>query len=189
MVRCCWRPRGGHGEGAGQGGEGRGAPKRRVDGEAAQTASGGDVRWWGGGSGGWRQWVWGPAAPESQGGEKIVRKSRGWQLGEEFTGEWRTAAVLGRNPRGRVGYRWLEAAVQVRGAVGRLRRSRGGVYSRSTGSTGISPSAGGGAADRRTRGERGHGCAAARARVGRPEKKRGRAARMHSKVLYLFELV
>jgi hypothetical protein len=48
---------------------------------------------------------------------------------------------------------------------------------------------GGGAADRRARGERGHGCAAARTRVGRPEKKRGRAARMHCKVLYLFELV
>jgi hypothetical protein len=36
-------------------------------------------------------------------------------------------AVLGRNPRGRVGCRWLEAAIWVRGAVGRLRRSRGGV--------------------------------------------------------------
>jgi hypothetical protein len=36
MVRCCRRSRGGHGEGAGQGGEGRGAPERPVDGEAAQ---------------------------------------------------------------------------------------------------------------------------------------------------------
>jgi hypothetical protein len=34
----------GHGEGAGQGGEDRGAPKRRVDGEAVPTASGGGVR-------------------------------------------------------------------------------------------------------------------------------------------------
>jgi hypothetical protein len=58
--------RGGHGEGAGQGGEGRRAPERRVDGETAQTASGGSVRRLGGGSGGWRRRVWGPAAPERQ---------------------------------------------------------------------------------------------------------------------------
>jgi hypothetical protein len=77
-VRCCRRPRGGHGEGVEQGGEGRGAPERRVDGEAAQTASGGGVRRWGGGSGGWRRRVWGPAAPERQGGEKIVRNCRDW---------------------------------------------------------------------------------------------------------------
>jgi hypothetical protein len=126
VARCCRRSRGGHREGVGQG-EGRGAPERWVDGEAAQTASSGGVRRWGGGSGGWRRQVWGPAAPERQGGEKIARKCRDWQLGEELTGEWRTAAVLGRNPRGRVGCQWLEAAVRVWGAVGRLRRSRGGV--------------------------------------------------------------
>jgi hypothetical protein len=33
-ARCCRRSRGGHREGAEQGGEGRGAPERRVDGEA-----------------------------------------------------------------------------------------------------------------------------------------------------------
>jgi hypothetical protein len=43
----------GHREGAEQGGEGRGAPERRVDGETAQTASGGGVHRWGGGSSGW----------------------------------------------------------------------------------------------------------------------------------------
>jgi hypothetical protein len=71
--------------------------------------------------------VWGPAAPERQGGEKNARNYRDWQLEEELTEERRTAAVLGRNPRGRVGCRWLEAAVRVWGAVGRLGRSRGGV--------------------------------------------------------------
>jgi hypothetical protein len=54
-ARCCRRSQGGHGEGAGQGGEGRGAPERRIDGEAVQTASGGGVRRWGGGSGGRRR--------------------------------------------------------------------------------------------------------------------------------------
>jgi hypothetical protein len=33
-----------------------------------------------------------------KGGEKIARNCRDWQLGEELTREWRTAAVLGRNP-------------------------------------------------------------------------------------------
>jgi hypothetical protein len=54
-VRCCRRSRGGHGEGVGQGGEDRGAPERRVDGEAGQTTSGGGVRRRGGGSGGRRR--------------------------------------------------------------------------------------------------------------------------------------
>jgi hypothetical protein len=81
----------------------------------------------GGGSGGWRRRVCGPAALKRQGGEKIVRNCGDWQLGEELIGEWRMAAVLGRNPRGRGGCRWPEAAVRVRGAVGRLGRSRGGV--------------------------------------------------------------
>jgi hypothetical protein len=31
-------------------------------------------------------------------GERIARKCRDWQLGEELTGEWRTAVVLGWNP-------------------------------------------------------------------------------------------
>jgi hypothetical protein len=48
-----------------------------------------------GGFGGWRWRVWGPAAPERQGGEKIARNCRDWQLGEELTREWRTTAVLG----------------------------------------------------------------------------------------------
>jgi hypothetical protein len=126
-VRCCRRSRGGHREGVRQVGECRGAPERRVNGEVVQTALGGGIRRWGGGFSGWRRRVWGPAAPERQGGEKNVRNCRDWQLGEELTGERRTAAVLGRNPRGRVGYRWLEAAVWVRGAVGRLGRSTGGV--------------------------------------------------------------
>jgi hypothetical protein len=43
-ARCCRRSRGGHGEGAVQGGEGRGGPERRVDDEAVQTASSGGVR-------------------------------------------------------------------------------------------------------------------------------------------------
>jgi hypothetical protein len=48
-ARCCQRSRGGHGEGAGQGGEDRGAPERWVDGEAVPTASGGGVHRRGGG--------------------------------------------------------------------------------------------------------------------------------------------
>jgi hypothetical protein len=43
-AMCCRRSRGGHREGARQGGDGRGAPERWVDGEAAQTASGGGVQ-------------------------------------------------------------------------------------------------------------------------------------------------
>jgi hypothetical protein len=43
VARCCQRSRGGHGEGVGQGGEDKGAPERRVDGEAVQTVSGGGV--------------------------------------------------------------------------------------------------------------------------------------------------
>jgi hypothetical protein len=87
---------------------GWGAPERRVNGEAAQTASGGGVHRWGGGSGGWRRRVWGPAASERQGGEKIARKCRDWQLGEELTGESWTTTVLDRNPRGRGEARALE---------------------------------------------------------------------------------
>jgi hypothetical protein len=49
VARCCRRSRGGHGEGAGQGGEDRGASERRVDGEAVPTASGGGGRRRGGG--------------------------------------------------------------------------------------------------------------------------------------------
>jgi hypothetical protein len=44
VARCCQRSRGGHSEGAGQGGVGRGAPERWVDGEVAQIASGGGVQ-------------------------------------------------------------------------------------------------------------------------------------------------
>jgi hypothetical protein len=77
-ARCCRRSRGGHGEGVGQGGEGRGALERRVDGEATQTASSGGVHRWGEGFGRWRRQVWGPAAPERQGGEKIARNYRDW---------------------------------------------------------------------------------------------------------------
>jgi hypothetical protein len=33
-----------------------------------------------------------------KGVRKIARNCRDWQLGEELTGEWRTAAVLGQNP-------------------------------------------------------------------------------------------
>jgi hypothetical protein len=43
VASWCRRPRGGHRGGARQGGEGRGAPERCADGEAAQTASGGRV--------------------------------------------------------------------------------------------------------------------------------------------------
>jgi hypothetical protein len=64
---------------------------------------------------------------EARGGEKIARNCRDWQLGKELTEEWRTAAVLGRNPQGRRGCRWPKAAVRVRGAVGKLERSREGV--------------------------------------------------------------
>jgi hypothetical protein len=75
--------------------------------------------------------VWGPVAPERQGGEKIVRTCRDWQLGEELTEEWPMAAVLGRNPRGRVGCRWLEAMVRDVGSGGEARvlerRGRRGV--------------------------------------------------------------
>jgi hypothetical protein len=97
------------------------ARRRRVDGEAA-TFVGGEGALVGGddGCGVLQHW-------RGKGREKIARKCRDWQLGEELTGEWRTAAVLGRNPQGRVYCQWLEAAVRVRGAVGRLGRLRGGV--------------------------------------------------------------
>jgi hypothetical protein len=54
-ARCCRRSRGGHGEGAEQGGEDRGAPERRVNGETVPTTSGGGVHRRGGGSGGHRR--------------------------------------------------------------------------------------------------------------------------------------
>jgi hypothetical protein len=43
VTRCCRRSRGGHREGAGQGGEGRGAPEQRVDGKAVGEFWDGDV--------------------------------------------------------------------------------------------------------------------------------------------------
>jgi hypothetical protein len=61
-AMCCRRSRGGHREGAGQGGERRGAPEQRVDDEAAQTVSGGGVQRWRGCSGGRRRARRGPAA-------------------------------------------------------------------------------------------------------------------------------
>jgi hypothetical protein len=76
VARCCRRSQVGQREGAGQGGEGRGAPERWVDGEVVQMASGGGICRWGGGSGGWRRRVWGPVAPERQGGEEITRNCR-----------------------------------------------------------------------------------------------------------------
>jgi hypothetical protein len=54
VARCCRRAPVGSQGGAGQGGEGRGAPKRWVDGEAAQTALVGGVQWWQGRFGGRR---------------------------------------------------------------------------------------------------------------------------------------
>jgi hypothetical protein len=61
-------PRGG----AGQGGEGRGTPERWVDGEAAQTASGGGVQRWQFRSGGHRRGWLGPAAQGRPGGEEAA---------------------------------------------------------------------------------------------------------------------
>jgi hypothetical protein len=52
VARCCWRSCGGHREGVGQGGEGRGTPERRVDGEAGGEFRDDGVRRRGGSSGG-----------------------------------------------------------------------------------------------------------------------------------------
>jgi hypothetical protein len=65
--------RGGSQGGAGQGGGARGTPERWVDGEAAQTASGGDVHRRQGRSGGRRRVWMGPAAQgRPEGGEEAV---------------------------------------------------------------------------------------------------------------------
>jgi hypothetical protein len=101
-ARCCRRSRGGHEEGAGQGGEGRGVPKRRVDGEAAQMASGGGVRRWGC-SGGRRRARRGPAAPVREGEAKVSPNLGNGEARRALTGEGRTAATLGRSPARRRG--------------------------------------------------------------------------------------
>jgi hypothetical protein len=59
-----------------------------------------------------------------KGGEEIARNPGDWKLGEELTGERRTAAEVGRNSRGRGRLRWPKTAVRVRGVAGRLERSR-----------------------------------------------------------------
>jgi hypothetical protein len=72
VARCCRRSRGGHGEGAGQGGEDRGAPERRraaafVGGEGSPVVA--------------------SVAEEvlqlgrGEGGEEIARNPRDWKLG------------------------------------------------------------------------------------------------------------
>jgi hypothetical protein len=86
-ARRCRRSRGGHWEGAGQGGEGRGAPKRRVDGEAAQTASGGGVQRRRGCSGGHRRAWRGPAAPVWKGKERFSSNSGNGEARRALTGE------------------------------------------------------------------------------------------------------
>jgi hypothetical protein len=80
-ARCCRRSRGGHGEGDGQGGEGRGAPERRVDGEAAQTVSGDGVHRWHGCSGGRRRARRGPVALVWEGELRLAQ-----------FGKWRSSA-------------------------------------------------------------------------------------------------
>jgi hypothetical protein len=92
------RPRRGHGEGAGQGGEGRGAPERWVDGEAAQTALGGGVRRRGGGSGGWRQRVW------------VLQHQRG--KGVRELQENAGIGSSGRSSLGSGGRRWCSAGIR-----------------------------------------------------------------------------
>jgi hypothetical protein len=79
-----------------QGGEGRGAPERRVDGEAAQTASGDNVRQWGGGSSGWRRWVWGPAAPVREKEAEVSSNLGMMQLGGRSPERGKTAVELGK---------------------------------------------------------------------------------------------
>jgi hypothetical protein len=73
------------------------------------------------------------------GGDEVLQLGRGEGVrdlqeiarigssGRSSQGRARTAAVLDRNPRGRVGCRWPEAVVWVRGAVGKLGRSKGWV--------------------------------------------------------------
>jgi hypothetical protein len=108
-------------------GEGRGTPERRVDGEVAQTTSGGDVRRRGGGSGGWRWWGWGPAAPKRQGVRKLQeiagigssgRSSTGsggrrWSLAGIREGDW---AIGGRRRRSRCGERWGGSGAREEGS-------------------------------------------------------------------------
>jgi hypothetical protein len=103
VARCCRRSRGRHGEGAGQGEGGRGAPERRVDGESVQTASGGGVRRWRGCSGGHRHARRGPAAPVREGEAEVSPNSGNGEAWRALTGEGRTAATLGRSPAWRRG--------------------------------------------------------------------------------------
>jgi hypothetical protein len=84
--------------------------------------------------------VGGEGAPVvAGGGDEVLQLGRGGGVrdlqeilgigssGRSSPGGWRTAVVLSWNPRGRGGCRWPEAAVWVRGAVGKLGRSREGV--------------------------------------------------------------
>jgi hypothetical protein len=92
------KSRGGHMEGVGQGGEGRGAPEWRVDGEAAQTASGGGVqRRWGCSGGRRRAWR-GPAAPVWKGEERFSSNSGNGKARRALTGEEEDGGGARQNP-------------------------------------------------------------------------------------------
>jgi hypothetical protein len=163
---------GGRGSGAGSGGEARALERRGrrgVDtgGLVEQRERGAS------GSAAARQ----RGKEEGKGGDPDVGVPRGAGV------PWGLASTGGRRPvvararcswatcaralpveteRGETSDGWAAAQCRARGAADRLGRPFSG---------------------------RGRQCAAARMRVGRPEKKWRRAARMHSKVLHLFELV
>jgi hypothetical protein len=98
-ARCCWRSRGGHREGAGLGGEGRGTPERWVDGEAAHTTSGAGVQWRWCCSGARR----GPAALVREGEAGVSSNLGVMKLGGCSPERGKTAAALRRSPARRRG--------------------------------------------------------------------------------------
>jgi hypothetical protein len=109
VARCCRRSRGGHGEGAGQGGEDRGAPERRVNGEAVPTTSGGGVHRRGGGSGG---------------GDEVLQLGRGEGVRDlqEISG----ISSSGRSSPGSGGRRWCSVGIREGEGAADGRRWRSG---------------------------------------------------------------
>jgi hypothetical protein len=91
VARCCRRSRGGHGEGDGHGGEGRGAPEQRVDAEAA-----GLLRWS-------STCVEGSCNTGVEGEREISLQFREWRSSEGSHWRGGTAATVGQSPARRRG--------------------------------------------------------------------------------------
>jgi hypothetical protein len=117
---------GGHREGARKGGEGRGAPERWVDGEAAQMASGGGVQRRRGCTGGHRRARRGPAAPVWNDEERFSSNLGTAKLGGRSPERGKTAAALGKIRReGEASGGRRRRYGRVNGGVGGGARERG----------------------------------------------------------------